>query len=193
MRRMHNGRMSRGNDVAVSAPDEPVQWPHAALTRDGAEYRIRPIRPDDAQRDRDFIEQLSEASRFERLMSCVREPAQSLINRFVGVNYHHEMAFVAVIGPPDAERIIGVARYAALPNETDAEFAVAVSDPWQSRGVGTTLMHVLLKYAKSEGLQRVHGIILAYNDKMIEFARKLGMKVQRRADDTTVVEAARDL
>ncbi len=174
-------------------PDHTAQWQRSALTRDGAEYRIRPIRPDDSDHDRDFIMQLSEASRFTRMMGSMREPSKALIDHLVGVDYHRDMAFVAVIGSPDSERIIGVARYAADASKRDGEFAVAVSDAWQSRGIGTALMRVLLKYAKDQGLRRIHGLIFAHNDRMIDLARKLGMNLRRPPDDYTVVEAAQHL
>jgi len=40
---------------SVSLVDYPAQWERVAYTRDGVEYRIRPIRADDAPRDRAFI------------------------------------------------------------------------------------------------------------------------------------------
>jgi hypothetical protein len=100
--------------VAVSRADYAAQWQRTARTRDGIDYRIRPIRIEDAERDRAFIIHLSEASRYKRLMGSVREPSQELIDRFVRIDYQHDMAFVAVVDQLGAERIIGVARYAAV-------------------------------------------------------------------------------
>jgi hypothetical protein len=62
------------------------------------------------------------------------------------VDYHSSMAFVAADGEEEHERIMGVARYPADPNPNgrDCEFAVAVADAWQARGVGATLTRLLL-------------------------------------------------
>jgi acetyltransferase len=177
----------------VDGAEYPAQWQRVARTRDGVDYRIRPIRIEDAERDRAFIIHLSEASRYKRLMGSLREPSQELIDRFVCIDYQHDMAFVAVVDQLGAERLIGVARYGAGPDKTDAEFAVAVADEWQSRGVGTTLMRLLLEYAHAQGLRRLHGLILASNDRMLELARKLQLKIRSLPDDQTVLEAARDL
>jgi acetyltransferase len=177
----------------VNRADYPAQWQRIARTRDGIDYRIRPIRIEDAERDRAFIIHLSEASRYKRLMGSLREPSPALIDRFVRVDYHHDMAFVAVVDQLGVERIIGVARYSAVPDETDAEFAVAVADDWQSRGVGMTLLRLLFEYAKAQGVCRVHGLIFASNDRMLDFARKLQLKIRSLTDDPTVLEAARDL
>jgi hypothetical protein len=57
----------------------------------------------------------------------------------VDVDYRRTMAFAAVRGEGNAERIIGIARYAATDERScNCEFAVTVADEWQHRGVGTT-------------------------------------------------------
>lgn len=179
--------------VRVNQANYPPQWQRIARTRDGIDYCIRPIRIEDAERDRAFIIHLSEASRYKRLMGSLREPSKELIDRFVRIDYQHDMAFVAVVDQLGVERIIGVARYGAIPDKTDAEFAVAVADEWQSRGVGMTLLRLLFEYAKGQGFRRLHGIIFASNDRMLDLARKLQLQVRSVPDDPTVLEAARDL
>ena len=177
----------------MNRTDYPAQWQRIARTRDGIDYRIRPIRIEDAERDRAFIIHLSEASRYKRLMGSVREPSQELVDRFVRIDYRHDMAFVAVVDRLGAESIIGVARYSAVPDKTDAEFAVAVADAWQSRGVGMTLLRLLFEYAKVQGVRRLHALIFANNDRMLDLARKLQLKIGSLPDDRSVLEAAGDL
>jgi acetyltransferase len=162
-------------------------------TRDGIAYRIRPIRVDDALRERAFIMNLSEASRYNRMMDSLREPSTALIEQFVNVDYRRTMAIVATVGDGKDESIIGVARYAADADAAGAEFAVAVADEWQSRGVGTTLMRMLFEYARAQGLRRLYGPILASNERMLGLAHWLGMKTKPVADDYTLVEAYQEL
>jgi hypothetical protein len=59
------------------AADYPAQWQRVAQTSDGVAYRIRPIRIEDAERDKAFIMHLSAASRYKRLMGSVRDPSQA--------------------------------------------------------------------------------------------------------------------
>lgn len=177
----------------LGAAEYRAQWQRVAQTSDGVEYCIRPIRIGDAERDKAFIMHLSEASRYRRLMGSIREPSSELIEQFVHIDYQHNMAFVAVIDHSGAEQIIGVARYASGPDETDAEFAVAVADTWQSRGVGMALMRLLFQYARAQGLRRLYGLILASNSRMIDFTRKLELKISSVPEDSTILEAARDL
>jgi acetyltransferase len=171
----------------------PSDWERAAATRDGVAYRIRPIRHADQQLDREFIVGLSPESRYKRMMSAMREPSPELLEQFVNIDYEHNMAFVAMTGTPPDEHIIGVARYAVDPTTPDGEFAVAVADDWQGRGVGATLTRMLFDYARTRGVHKLHGEILASNSRMVELVRWLGMKTSRRPDDATIVEAGREL
>ena len=170
----------------------PAQWNRVARTLDGVEYRIRPIRADDLSRDKDFIMGLSPESRYTRMFSTMREPSAALLEQFVHVDYHRNMAFVAVVGEQGDEHFIGVSRYAADTNGPDAEFAVALADAWQARGVGATLTRLLFHYARTQGFHKLHGDVLASNHPMVELVHWLGMKTQRRPDDGTLVEASRE-
>ena len=170
---------------------EPSAWPQYARTRDGAEYRIRPIRADDRERDRAFIAGLSAQSRYSRMMGLLREPSAELLDRLVRVDYRREMALVAVAGEGADETIIAVARYGG--NPAYCEFAVAVADAWQGRGIGTLLSELLFGYAKAHGVRRMYAILLADNKRMLKLADDLRMSVRRSSDDKTVVEAWRTL
>jgi acetyltransferase len=161
-------------------------------THDGARYRIRPIHPDDAQRERDFIAALSPQSRYQRFMHAMREPGEALIDRFVNVDRHRSMAFVAVNGEGLDERIIGVARYAA-DDAGECEFAVTVADEWQRRGIGTTLVPLLFEYAAREGFHTIYGTVLADNQRMIELAEGLGLTVEAPRPGEITLRAWRDL
>jgi acetyltransferase len=176
----------------MSAP-YPADWERQASTRDGLAFRVRPIRPDDADRERCFIRRLSPQSRYQRMMNAMRELPPDLLQRFVHVDYIHDMAFVAVTGDPPNEELIGVARYAQDRSGPDCEFAVVVADAWQARGVGATLMGVLFEYAHARGVHRLHGEILADNAHMIDLAHWLGMQTKQHDQDQCLVQASREI
>jgi RimJ/RimL family protein N-acetyltransferase len=170
----------------------PGQWARVATTRDNVTYRIRPICAEDTAREREFIMGLSVETRYTRMMYMMGEPSSELVDRFVQVDYHHNMAFVAVVGQGDAERIIGVARYAADGDES-YEFAVVITDEWQARGIAATLSQLLFEYARLQGIRRLHAKILVTNRRMIEFARWLGMSIHFSPEEPMVLKASRDL
>jgi acetyltransferase len=154
---------------------------------------VRPIRPDDAERERQFIIGLSAESRYNRLMYSLREPSPGFIRQLVEIDYQRTMAFVAVDTRDGRERFVAVARYSLDADGAAAEFAVVVTDAWQGKGIGTKLARILFDYAASRGLKRVYGTILANNGRMIELVRHLGMTVQPLPDDPTVLLASLDV
>jgi acetyltransferase len=159
----------------------------------GVEYRIRPIRIDDAERERAFIMSLSPESRFQRLMYTLREPSAEFVARLVTVDQHRDMALVAVLGDEAGEKIIGVARYAADDDGRDCEFAVAVADAWQCRGIGSTLTKLLFEYAAQEGFRSIYGTVFADNQRMLELAEWLGLSVEPAIPGQPTVRASRRL
>jgi acetyltransferase len=162
-------------------------------TSDGTSYRVRPINTGDAQRERAFIMALSPESRFQRLMHTMREPSDAFISQPIDVDFHREMALVAVIGEPSNETFIGVARYAADEHMLDCEFAVVVADAWQCRGVGTALLKLLIQYAADHGFRSLYGNVLANNQRMIDLLEWLGFEVEARQETTTTVRVSRRL
>ena len=175
------------------SPPAKAFSPRTARTSDGLEYQIRLITPADADRERDFIARMSPQSRYHRFMHCLKEPSPAFIDRLVNVDQRSSMALVAVTGTGAAERIIGVARYAADADGPDCDFAVAVADDWQCRGVGTTLSPLLFEYAARAGFRAIYGIIFADNQRMIELAQWLGLTVEDPAAGQSTVRAVRRL
>jgi acetyltransferase len=159
----------------------------------GVGYRIRPIRADDAGRERAFILSLSPESRFQRLMYTLREPSAEFVARLVQVDQHKDMALVAVLGEGADEKIIGVARYSADEVGPDCEFAVAVADEWQCRGIGSTLTKMLFEYAANEGFRAIYGTVLASNQRMLDLAEWLGLDLEPPVPGQPTVRAVRRL
>ena len=83
--------------------------------------------------------------------------------------------------------------HAADPRGADCEFAVAVADEWQCRGIGTTLAKRLFEVAAAEGFQTIYGNVLADNARMIDLALGLGLQVESPVDGQSTVRAWRRL
>jgi len=165
-------------------------WPMA----DGFTLTIRPIRPEDAQIEQAFVRSLSDESRYFRFMQAVHELTPEMLVRFTQIDYDREMALIAVVEPePGVETQVAVARYTANPDRRSCEFAVVVADEWQGRGIGTHLMHSLMRVAKSRGITLMEGEIIAGNTHMLGLMRRLGFKVRPNRDDEGIVQAAREL
>lgn len=144
---------------------------------------------EDGKRERQFIEGLSDQSRFERPMGLRRLPSRKRIEELVHVDYNARMAFVATVGDGAAERLIGIARY-IRGSDQGCEFAVAVADAWQGHGIGAALMESLIAYARAHSISALDGVILATNGRMIALARRLGMTLRSNQSNRTILEAS---
>jgi acetyltransferase len=143
------------------------------------------------ERDRRFLTGLSPSSRYNRMLGFMGDPSEELVARLVHVDYRHSMALTAVVGDDGEESIIAEARYGGAPD--CCEFAVAVADEWQSRGIGTALSKLLFEYAKSHGVERIYATIFASNGRMLRLARDLHMIARRAPYGAAIMEAWRTL
>jgi acetyltransferase len=73
--------------------------------------------------------------------------------------------------------LLGVARIAADPDYTRAEYAILVRSDLQGKGLGWSLMEHLLAYARAEKLARIEGVVLAENTDMLSMVHDLGFSV----------------
>jgi len=160
---------------------------------DGTEMTIRPIRPEDAIIERDFVNGLSERSRFFRFMYALSEITPEALSRFTQIDYDREMALIAVIRENGRERQIGVARYYTLPDHATCEFAIVVGDDWQARGVARRLMGALVESARAGRHTRMIGTVLTENRRMLKFVRSLGFRIETNPDDPQLMEVSLDL
>jgi acetyltransferase len=167
--------------------------PNVARTHGGDEYTIRAIRPGDFALEDEFIRSLSEESRYFRLMYTQKEPPVSFVERMVDIDGENAMALAGVVESAGAQRFIAVARYGRNPDGHSAEFAIAVADAWQQRGVATELMQALADYAKRHGIERFEGEVLVANERMINLCRWLKFDLQRSQEGGHVVIATRKL
>lgn len=168
----------------------PAELEGEFVLRDGTRVHVRPIRPEDVDLEKRFVEQLSEQSRFQRFLYHLTELPPGMLARFTQPDYDRELALVAL----HDGQFIGVARYApnsARPDDpSSAEFALVVADHWQRRGLGRALLEKLKEQARKAGYRALYGTILDSNYGMQELTRKLGfVQDSREGPSITVVGA----
>lgn len=156
---------------------------------DGTAITIRPIRPEDARIEAEFVRNLSEESRYYRFMDTLRELSPQMLSHFTRVDYDRHMAFIAVSGEGAQETEIAVARYIAAGDGTSCEFAIVVADAWQRKGVGTLLMRTLIETARARGLRMMFGEVMTGNHKMLELMQHLGFQLKLEPGDPHLMRA----
>ena len=147
---------------------------------------LRPIRPEDAEMEQEFVRGLSPESRRFRFMDTLRELTPRMLARFTQIDYDSEMAFVATVVRDGRETEVGVCRYVSNPDGASCEYAIVVADDWQRRGLGRQMMTRLIDVARARGLQAMIGHVLGNNRGMLTLCQDLGFTVSDSADDPLV-------
>lgn len=153
---------------------------------DGTHLLIRPIRPEDATLEQEFVRNLSEESRYFRFMDSVQELSESMLVRFTQIDYSREMALIAVKEEHDKEIELGVTRYAINPDGKSCEFALVVADNMRGRGLGYKLMIALMDTARSKGLKIIEGEVLKTNLSMLKLMKRLNFTIETSPDDDSI-------
>lgn len=169
---------------------------HLVRTRtlfDGTQVVVRPIRPEDAQMEQDFVRHLSDDSRYFRFMVQLNQLSPKKLKYFTEIDYDRHLAFVAVVTREGTQVEIGVARYVSAPGSDRCEFAIAVDDAWQGTGVAGILMFTLMDAAREHGFKTMEGFVLTGNHKMLKFARQLGFELHADLDEPGTVHLVREL
>jgi acetyltransferase len=148
----------------------PAELESTLRLRDRREVRVRPIRPEDAGREKRFFDRLSDQSRYQRFMQYMRELPPKLLARFTQLDYDRELALVALW----QDEFVAVGRYTPNADGATAEFALTVADDWQGKGLGRALLERLCEAARAAGYQALLGHILEANRDMLDLARHVG-------------------
>lgn len=176
----------------LAIPPYPAQYEHIWPLRNGGQYTVRPVRPDDAPMLQALVQGLSPQSRYFRFISSLVELPSSMLARFALIDYDREMALVAVCKErhvdadgtvTETERMVGVSRYVTNPDSTSCEFALVVADDFSGHGLGSRLMLSIMDVARDRGLAEMEGLVLANNTGMLRLMRRLGFAVKSFTED----------
>ncbi|HEX7272076.1 MAG TPA: GNAT family N-acetyltransferase [Casimicrobiaceae bacterium] len=168
---------------ATSSSDEILRL------ADGSLAVVRPVRADDGPRLQAFVGRLSSRSRYLRFFAAVAALSATQLERFLHVDPRRGMALVALSGPQENARIIAEARCVADQEARGAEFAIAVADEFQRKGLGTQLVRKLLVFAAAKGVRRLFGEVLVDNHAMLALVRRLGFRIRINISDPRTLVA----
>jgi len=178
--------------------DDPAHRPQSAIVpypreletneplRDGTVMHLRPIRPDDATLARRFLESVSPEDIRARFHGAMRDFSGALLIRLTQIDYDRE---IALIGFRDGDDLpLGVVRLYSEPDHVSGEFAILVRSDLHGHGLGTILMHRIIRVARDRGLSRIVGSVLRDNTRMLRLVRELGFVAENaRGDEVTMV------
>lgn len=182
--RIHGAAETRDDRLAISP--YPAGLSGQISARNGADYSLRPIRPEDEPDLIAMVEQLDPEDARLRFMSSMRRMSHRLAARLTQIDYDREMAFIAL----DDAGIAGVVRLTADPDNERAEYAVLVRSPLKGTGLGFALMQHIIDHARTRGIKTLFGHVLKENHAMLSLAAELGFMtepVEGESDQLRVV------
>ncbi len=165
----------------------PTQYVTAVALRDGTAVTVRPIRPEDEPLMVRFHEGLSEQSvrfRYFGFLSLSQRTGHEHLIRACFSDYDREIALVVDRAAEDGtHEILGVGRLIKAHSFDEAEFAIVIADAWHGRGIGSTLLRLMIGAARKEKIRCVKGHILPDNTAMLHVSKKAGFDLNFEPDE----------
>jgi RimJ/RimL family protein N-acetyltransferase len=162
--------------------------PPAGITvnlRDGTPVLVRPVYAGDFDRLKRGVEEMSQTSRYMRFFTFAREITDDQARYFTRIDQVNHVAWCAVEPSPE-QRGYGLARFVRdSPHSPTANFAVAIIDEMQGRGLGTLLLAAIYLRAQEIGLLELQGDMHPDNPAMPHLMPKLGGKIVWSGDPTS--------
>jgi GNAT superfamily N-acetyltransferase len=161
--------------LALGAAGDPAD---AVCLRDGSTVHLRSVRVEDAAAIRSLFQGLSETSRWLRFFTvCPR--LDRVVDWATKVDNDRRLGLVAITA--DSGQVIAHAGVERDPDQPDrAEFALAIADRYQGRGLGGLLLGRLIEAARQAGIGWLTGEVLANNHRMLNLLRHSGWAVRLR-------------
>jgi len=149
----------------------PVGEERTVVLKNGTGILIRPARASDVAGLQDIFYAMSKEDVYTRFFRNMRSLSASEAQFMCNVNYDTDMAFLAVVGTRENEKIVGSSCYVGNLSTNTAEVAYMIRSEWQCVGIGKALQERMREYAKAHGIRGFTGEILAGNTKMIKLAK----------------------
>jgi acyl-CoA hydrolase/GNAT superfamily N-acetyltransferase len=150
----------------------PVGEERTVMLRNGTSILIRPARASDVAGLQDIFYDMSKEDVYTRFFRSMRSLSASEAQFMCNVNYDTDVAFLAVVGTRENEKIVGSSCYVVNLSTNTAEVGYMIRSEWQCLGIGKVLQERMKEYARARGIRGFTGEILAGNSKMINLAKK---------------------
>lgn len=169
-----------------SMRDYPMEEERVVALKNSCQVMLRPAHASDAEGIRALFHSMPADDIFTRFFRQVKSLSNVEVQRLCNLNYETEVAFVAVVGPRENEKVIGQSCYFINPSTNLAETAFMVDPAWQGTGLGTALQRCLADHGRARGLRGFVAEILPGNSKMLALARGCSDNIHVERDEDSV-------
>ena len=172
----------------------PVHLIDIVRVANGSRVTIRPTLPQDLELQREFFHSLSAEGRYRRFLSPLNELPEAVAQRFKSIDYRSHLALLAEVFEDSREIMIGEARYVIEQGDpASCEFAIAVADDWQAKGIGRALLARLEREAAASGIRGMFADTLYDNKAMLGLAARSGYGLKANREDARLVRLEKKL
>lgn len=154
----------------------PSQWQRHIEVRGGWRVFVRPIRPEDEPQIHELLRHVASHDLRLRFFAPMKEFSHEFIARLTQLDYARAMAFVAF--DEVTNELLGVVRIHSDSIYESGEYAILLRSDLKGKGLGWSLMQLIIEYARSEGLKAISGDVLTENTVMLAMCRNLGFQVK---------------
>jgi RimJ/RimL family protein N-acetyltransferase len=147
---------------------------------------VRPTRTGDAPALQALFFRLRPEDVRTRFFRLLRALTDEMAQHLCGVGYEEEMAFAAVVGEPESERVVGTSSYFLDPRTRLADVAYMVDPEWQGVGLGNLLQSRTVEYARAHGVRGFTADVLADNAPMLAVFRRSGCRTTTHFADGVI-------
>ncbi len=154
------------------------------------DLHLRPARPQDERAVQAFIYQLDDKSIYYRFHGELKAMNHSRVQEYVNVDYADRMTLLAFLGTRSREgELVAMGQYLRYARSNQAEVAFITADAFHNRGVGTTILHSLIRHAREQGIEGCFAEVLLRNKAMVRVFEKAGVPIKlTREEGTWLVE-----
>src|SRR5215472_4042185 len=152
----------------------PVAEVRDVRLRDGRQVCVRPARTSDTAAMQELFHRLSEEDVESRFLQKLSSLTDTVAQYLCSVDYEQEIAFAAVVGPSEHERIVAASSYYLSPVTGLAEVAYMVDPEWQGTGLGGLLHARMFEYARARGVRGFRADVLMGNTRMMRVFKRAG-------------------
>ncbi len=165
--------MTMKDERSRAASPDDAENESLTLT-DGGKLVVRRARPADAAALQRFYDGLSAQSRYQRFFGSLTVLTAERARAFTQLDSAESSALIA-LDPARSGAIVAVVGYGRETGVDHAEYAAAVADDWQGRGVGLALTRRLIAVARGRGVRRLTAAVLPENARMRGVFAALGL------------------
>ena len=169
-----------------SMRDYPVEEERVIALKNGLQIMLRPAHASDAEGIRALFHAMPADDVYTRFFHRLHSLSNREVERLCNLNYETEVAFVAVTGPRENEKVVAQSCYFINPSTNLAETAFMVDPAWQGTGLGSALQRRMAEHARARGLRGFVAEVLPENSKMLALARGFSNNIRVERDEDVV-------